>query len=489
MKKYLAIDIGASSGRGIVGSFDGEKLYLKENHRFSNDPVNILGRLHWDILRLYHEVKKALHQTVIDGDGITSIGIDAWGVDYGLLSKNGTLLSNPIHYRDGRTHNIEKWVWNKVPFRDMYRITGIQSLSFNTIYQLCAELHASPFVFDNVDKLLFVPDLLNYFLTGKLAIEQTIASTGAVIDIKNNKISNELLSMLNIPSDIFPQLVSPGTHLGKMLPLVQEEAGVSDISVINVASHDTASAVIAVPSETYENIYISSGTWSLMGTELEKPLISESARLNNFTNEKGYENRTRFLKNIMGLWILQESRRWWAVQGKNYSFNELEQMASNAPPLVSFIDPDDPIFSPPGDMPARIVQYCVDTNQYVPQNEGEIIRCIYESLALKYRYVAERITEMTGIKYTTINIVGGGSKDKLLNQMTADSCNITVVAGPVEATAIGNIVVQAIVDRELQDLNDGRELVRNSFSLTTFYSNHNERWENAYERFIHIIKR
>ena len=488
MKKYLAIDLGASSGRGIVGTFDGEKIYLKENCRFDNEPVVIRNRLHWDILRIFHEIKKSIRQTVLDGDQVSSIGIDTWGVDYGLIDKAGRLLSNPVHYRDLRNQESAKNVLDKVTFENIYATTGIQFLNFNTLYQLCAELKEDPLAFEKADKALFIPDLLNYFLTDKMATEYTIASTGAILDAINQVISEDLLSSVGIPCGVFAPMVDPGNRLGSLTADICRELGTNDISVINVASHDTASAVISVPNTDGDVLYISSGTWSLMGTEIDGPVITDASRTENFTNEGGFEGKIRFLKNIMGLWILQESRRQWKREGKEYSFAQLERMAKEAKPFAAFIDPDNALFSTPGDMPSRIVEFCKKTGQYVPQTVGEIVRCIYESLALKYRNVAERIIGLTGIDPQMINIVGGGSKDTLLNQMTADACNIKVVAGPSEATAIGNIIVQAIADGEISNVEQGRKVIKNSFELKEFDPCETLAWDVAYASFEKILE-
>lgn len=488
MKKYLAIDLGASSGRGIVGTLDGDKLYLKENCRFDNEPVFVQNRLYWDILRIFHEIKRSIRQTVLDDDKIESIGIDTWGVDYGLIDKNGRLVSNPVHYRDVRNQSAAEAVLNKIGFEKIYNSTGIQFLNFNTLFQLYAELRDDSLIFEKSEKVLFIPDLLNYFLTGQMATEYTIASTGAVLNAVDQTIDNDLLSSVGVQANVFAPVVKPGNCLGSLTSDIRQELGVTDIAVVNVASHDTASAVISVPNTNGDILYISSGTWSLMGTEIDRPVITEASRTENFTNEGGFDGKIRFLKNIMGLWILQESRRQWRREGKEYSFAQLEQMAKEAKPFATFIDPDDPIFAAPGDMPSRIREYCEKTGQYIPQSVGEIVRCIYESLALKYRSVAETIAVLTGISPQIINIVGGGSKDALLNQMTADACNMKVVAGPGEATAIGNIIVQAIADGKISNIEQGRSIVKNSFDLKEFYPAEFCAWNEAYVSFKNVIK-
>lgn len=483
LKNYLAIDLGASSGRGIVGSFDGEHLTLRENCRFSNDPVRVCGRLYWDILRIFHEIKNSIRQTAIDGDNIRSIGIDTWGVDYGLLDKAGRLMSNPVHYRDMRTAGIEKHTGNIISLDEIYRITGIQSLSFNTLYQLYAQIRENKEILSEADKMLFIPDLLGYFLTGIPVSEYTVMSTGALLDAQKRAPAWSLLKSLGIPCELLAPLVQPGNRLGGLLPEVLEDVGEVKATVVNVASHDTASAVIAVPTQKEKFIYISSGTWSLMGTELPEPLINSEGCAANYTNEGGAGNTIRYLKNIMGLWILQESRRQWKREGKEYSFALLEEYANAAQPFVSLINPDDKSFAVPGNMPERIAEYCRITGQRVPQSIGETVRCIYESLALKYKMTVKNLIRLTGIEPEEINIVGGGSKDGLLNRMTADACGIPVTAGPSEATAVGNLIIQAISDGELKNIAEGRELITRSFPLKYYEPHETSVWDAVYEKF------
>ena len=482
--KMLAIDLGASSGRGIVGSFDGEKLTLRENHRFTNDPVFVNGRFTWDILRIFHEIKRSITKTVIDGDNITSMGIDTWGVDYALIDKNGKMMGNPYHYRDTRTVNITDYVKNFVSPEEIYKITGIQACDFNTINQLAADKRDDSYMLDGADKMLFIPDLLNYFLTGKMATEYTIASTGMLLDAEKRDFAFELTDKLGIKRSLFAPLVQPGNCLGGLLPQINEEVGKNTIKVVNVAAHDTASAVISVPADNDDFIYISSGTWSLMGGELKTPLINDATRLANFTNEGGALGTIRFLKNIMGLWILQESRRQWIREGTEYSFPQLIAMAEQATPFRSLINPDYYTFATPGNMPEKIRDYCRMTGQPVPETVGEIVRCIEESLALKYRLTVESIEKLNGRKTQKINVIGGGSKDAFLSQLTANACGIPVVAGPDEATSIGNLMMQAIAAGEVADLAQAREVVRNSFSLKNYEpTNDREAWDAAFAKF------
>lgn len=482
-RKMLAIDLGASSGRGIVGAFDGERLTLRENHRFSNDPVNLCGRLYWDILRIFHEIKLSVQKTVLDGDAVSSIGIDTWGVDYGLLDRAGRLLSNPVHYRDTRTEGAQELVSRTVSAEELYRVAGIQTLNFNTVYQLAVEREEAPEKLAQAERMLNIPDLLNYFLTGRMANEYTILSTGALLDAKKRDYAWELLDRLGIQRRLFGDVTAPGTDLGTLLPQVQGETGKTDAHVLTVASHDTASAVIAVPSEEKDFLYISSGTWSLMGTELSDPLINAESRAANFTNEGGACGTVRFLKNIMGLWIIQESRRQWRREGKDYSFAQMEAWAKESTPFRSLIDVDDSDFATPGDMPEKIRAYCKRTAQPVPESVGEVVRCIYESLALKYRSVAERVMELMGRRARVIHVVGGGTKDRFLSQLTADACGIPVCAGPEEATAIGNLMMQLMAAGEVSDLGQARRVVAASFETKQYLPTADRNmWDEAYGR-------
>lgn len=488
-RKMLAIDLGASSGRGIVGAFDGEKLSLRENHRFSNDPVNLNGRLYWDILRIFYEIKLSIQKTVLDGDRISSIGIDTWGVDYGLLDRDGRLLSNPVHYRDLRTQNAPELVSRTVPADELYETAGIQTLNFNTIYQLAAEINESPEKLALAERMLNIPDLLNYFLTGNMANEYTILSTGALLDARTRDYAWNLLDRLGIPRRLFGKVTAPGTDMGALLPQVQGETGKTDAHVLTVASHDTASAVIAVPTEEQDFLYISSGTWSLMGTELPDPLINRESRAANFTNEGGACGTIRFLKNIMGLWVIQESRRQWKREGKDYSFAQMETWAKESPAFRSLIDVDDPDFATPGDMPGKIRAYCRRTGQPVPETVGEVVRCIYESLALKYRSVAERMMQLMGRRAKVIHVVGGGTKDRFLSQLTADACGIPVCAGPEEATAIGNLMMQLMAAGEVANLGDARRVVAASFETKQYLPTaERNMWDEAYGRICTLYR-
>ena len=471
--KMLAIDLGASSGRGIVGSFDGNKFSIRENHRFPNEPVNTTGNFCWDILRIFHEIKSSISKCILSDDkDIKSIGIDTWGVDYGFIDSKGALMANPYHYRDSRTVGIQPYAFKTVPFEKIYGVTGIQTMNFNTLYQLCADLRDRKYIVDNTDKLL---------------TEYTSASTGAIIDAKERKIAFDLLNKFGIRSDLFCDLVMPGNRIGKLSNVLRSEIGEIGADVVNVAAHDTASAVIAVPAKSGEDfVYISSGTWSLMGVECDEPVITKDSMSFNLTNEGGAERKIRFLKNIMGLWLEQESRRQWKREGLDISFDELTAKALESKPFQCFIDPNNDLFNPQGDMPSRIREFCKKTGQHVPETIGEVVRCIFESLVLCYRQTIESIEKMTGKHYTSINIVGGGTKEAILCQYAADASNRIVYAGPVEATAIGNISMQAISSGELKNVAEAREVIRNSFEIKVYEPHHTDAWDEAYNRYLSI---
>ena len=462
--KMLAIDLGASSGRGIVGSFDGEKITLRENHRFSNDPVFVNGRFTWDILRIFFEIKNSITKTVIDGDDVSSMGIDTWGVDYGLLDRNGRLMANPTHYRDTRTVGISDYVSRFVSAEEIYKVTGIQAIDFNTLNQLAAEGRDDPDMLARAEQMLFIPDLLNYFLTGKRATEYTIASTGMLLDAAKRDFAFELTDKLGIRRSLFAPIVQPGTDLGELLPQISGEVGKNRIHVRTVASHDTASAVIAVPAQGEDFIYISSGTWSLMGIERKEADCSLRSMQANFTNEGGYDHRFRYLKNIMGLWMIQSVKKEFT---EDLSFAEICERASKET-ITSLVDCNDDCFLAPKSMIEAVKKFCRDSKQQVPETVGEIAAVIYNSLAKCYGDTIEEIEALTGKKYTTIYVVGGGANAGYLNELTAKYTGKKVSAGPSEATAIGNIVVQMLHDGVFKDLPEARTCVGKSFDVKIY---------------------
>lgn len=489
--KFLAFDFGASSGRAILATFDGEKIKLEEKHRFSNDPVNINGNMHWDVLRLFFEIKQGILKCANSGDrDIDCIGIDTWGVDYGLLDKDDKLLGNPYHYRDTRTEGMYDEAFKRVSKEDIYKETGIAYNWFNTIFQLLSAKLSNDSTLKEAKTLLMMPDLFNFFLTGVKKTEYTNASTTQLYNSKTYEWAYDLMDKMGIPKDIFTEVIEPGQIVGTVKPELAKELGIGEVPVIAVASHDTGSAVVSVPVPDKDDfIYISSGTWSLMGVELKEPNTSDMALNHNFTNEGGYGKTIRFLKNIMGLWLVQESRRQWIREGEELSFGELAKMSQASTPLESFIDPDYVEFSTPGDMPNRIREYCKKTGQKVPETKGEIVCTIAQSLAMRYRATVEGMEEVTGNKYNVINIVGGGIQDKVLCQFTANATNRIVSTGPVEATSIGNVVVQGIAMGAIKDLNEGRAIVKNSFDITEYTPQNTEAWDKAYEKWKEIIKK
>lgn len=485
-KKVLAFDFGASSGRAMLAEFDGKDITMNEIHRFSNDPVKLQGTFYWDILRLMHEIKQGIVKAVNAG-GFDAIGIDTWGVDFGLLDKEGKLLGNPLHYRDENTMGIIEEADKVVPKAEIYERTGIQFARYNSLFQLYSLATKRPDILERAEKMLFIPDLMAYFLTGEMKAEFTIASTSQMLDAKTQAWDDELLEKLSIPKKILPEIIPCGSISGMLSDEICEELGCKKVPVIAVASHDTGSAVVAVPNVTDDFIYISCGTWSLFGTELSKPIINEKTEKYNFTNEGGYGGKVRLLKNIMGLWLIQESRRQWIREGFDVSYGDLEKEALACAPFKCFVDVDDDAFSLPGNLPKRIQEFCQKTGQYVPQTRGEIMRCIYQSLAMKYRYTYERLEDITGKKYDAIHMIGGGTKDNLLCQMTADFCKINVIAGPIEATATGNVAVQMIALDEFKNITDARQIIANSLNPVYYNPRAEIDCEAAYREFLKYI--
>ncbi len=487
MKKVLAIDFGASSGRAIVGSFDGKKITLEEIHRFSHDPVSVNGTTFWDVLRLFHEIKQGLIKSKACGE-ISSIGIDTWGVDFGLIDEFGQLLENPIHYRDLRTKGMIEEAAEEIPLKKLYELTGIQFMELNTVFQLLSLAKKRPHILERADKLLFMPDLFGYMLTGKKTTEYSIATTSQLVDISTKSWCGEIFEKLGIKQDIMCDIVKSGTVLGELSDGVCEECGLDKIKVISVCGHDTQSAITAVPCPDKQFAFISSGTWSLFGTELPEPIVNDKAFETNVTNEGGYGESTGFLKNIIGLWLIQESRRQFARDGKQYSYADLEREALAAKPFACFIDPDAPEFVPHGNIPERIREYCRKTNQYVPETVGEIMRCIYESLAMKYRQTFEKLCECTEKDYEVIHVIGGGTKDTLLCQLTANACDRDVVAGPIEATVLGNIAVQLMASGDIKSIAEARQIIADSENVTKYSPKETGKWAEAYSRYLEATK-
>ena len=488
MKKLslLGFDFGASSGRAMLGTLEDGKLDIQEIHRFSNDPVTLCGRFVWDLPRLFYEMKQALLKLSRAGVQVDAIGIDTWGVDYGLLDKNGRLLGLPTHYRDARTEGMPEKVCGIVGEEELFARTGIANNIFNTLYQLFAMRQEGDPTLDAAADLLFMPDLLAYLLTGVKGTDYTMASTSQMLNPYTRDWDRELLEKLDIPTHMLGEVKLPGEARGTLLPEIAKECGVAEIPVIAVGGHDTASAVAAVPAREEDFAYISSGTWSLLGVELKQPLCEEGVRKANYTNEGGVDGSIRLLKNIMGLWIIQECKREWDRRSDAVGFAELVEMAMGAPAFKALIDVDDPCFLAPGDMPARIQAYCEKTGQPVPKGRGEISRVIYEGLALKYRWAIERLEQdMVKKPIKVLHIVGGGSKNVLLNRFTAEAIKRPVVTGPGEGTVIGNLLVQAMALGAIRDIPELRRVVEASFPTETYLpETDGAAWDAAYARYV-----
>ena len=439
---FAAVDLGASSGRVMVATVGPQRLDLREVHRFPNRPVRTAGTLHWDVLGLYAGVLDGLRAAGRDGGRLDGVGIDSWAVDFGLLDGDGALLGNPVHYRDARHATAVPDVHAVADAAELYRVTGLQHLPFNTVFQLAAARGTAGFA--AARRLLLVPDLFAHWLTGATGAELTNASTTGLLDATTRDWAWELVDRLALPRDLFPPIRRPGERLGELLPDVLAETGLTgSVPVTAVGSHDTASAVVGVPASSERFAYVSCGTWSLVGVELEKPVLTEASRTAGFTNELGVDGTVRYLRNVMGLWLLQESQRTWAAAGLPADLPELLAAAARVPAFTAVVDPDDARFLPPGDMPARIAQACAETGHVPPQSQVETVRCILDSLALAYRRTVRRAAELSGRDVDVVHLVGGGARNTLLCQLTADACGLPVVAGPVEAAALGNALVQA----------------------------------------------
>lgn len=486
-KRVLAFDFGASSGRAIIGIFDGETIRLEEVHRFENTPVQMCGTLYWDLPRLFHEVKQGLVKAA-QGGGFDSLAVDTWGVDFGLIGKDGHLLELPVNYRDSRTAGMLDKAFELIDKERFYKITGNQFMEINTAFQLLSLKLKRPEMLKNADALLLMPDLFGYLLTGKKRAELSIASTTQMMNAVNRSWSETVLDALGIPKNILPEICMPATELGELSEEICRELDIPSAKVISVCGHDTQCAAAAAPTEEEDFIFISCGTWSLFGTETDEPVINEKSAALNITNETGYGGKTTFLKNIIGLWLIQESRRQFRREGKEYSFADLEKLALECEPFKCFIDPDAPEFVPVGNIPERVREYCRRTNQPVPESVGEVMRCIYESLALKYRLTFDEIRECTGKEYRKIHLVGGGTKDGMLCRMTAAACNCDVAAGPIEATAYGNIAMQLIAVGAIPDIKTARQIIAKSDNVKLYSPENTEEWERAYKKYLDIIR-
>ena len=489
-RNYLAVDLGAESGRVMIGSLVEDRLSLMEAHRFVNIPVRLPDGLHWDVLRIWSEIKSGISAAVSRFDKqVDSIGLDTWGVDFALLDRKGALLANPFHYRDSRTDGMFAEAFRHMPRERIFENTGIQLMEINTLYQLLAMVVRKSPLLEISQTLLTIPDLFNYWLTGKITCEFTNATTTQCFDPHKRDWARPLLGAMGIPEHLFQPVTEPGTVIGSLDQVVADEVGAGRIPVVAPACHDTSSAVAAIPAEGKNFAWISSGTWSILGVEVEQPVVTDQTLQYNFTNEGGVSGKWQLSKNVVGLWIVQECRRAWARQGEKLSYDEITRMASEATPFQFIIDPDFGGFLHPDNMPDQIRQYCRDTGQPVPQEKGELIRSVLESIALKYRCVLERLAEIIGRRFERLHIIGGGTQNRLLNQFTADATQYTCLTGPVEATALGNMLMQGVALGQIESLEYARHLVRKSFPPSVYEPGESKEWDQAYMRFIEMTSR
>jgi rhamnulokinase len=486
-KSFLAFDIGATSGRSILGTLENGRLQMKELTRFPNQMLQIGDHFHWNIYSLFEHLKAGLMAAKSEDVEISSIGIDTWGVDFALLAKDGTILGAPYAYRDPHTNGAPEKFFEIVPREKVYDLTGIQVMNFNSLYQLFALKQANNSLLEATSEILFMPDALSYLLTGNKVVEYTIASTSQILNPRTKKFESQLLKAAGVSPSILGKIVMPGHVIGMLRNDIAIESELGKVPVIAVAGHDTASAVAAVPAENERFAYLSSGTWSLMGIEVKDAIINEETFELNFTNEGGIEGTTRFLKNITGMWLLEQCLKEWKKEGVTYAYEKLVHMAESVPAFQSLIDPDHISFANPASMTKAITDYCVSTGQKAPENHAEFVRCIFESLSLIYRFVLGKIIHLAPFSIEKLHVIGGGSKNPLLNQWTANAIGMPVVAGPSEATAIGNIMIQAKAAGCVDSLEEMRKIIRDSVPLDEFMPENKSEWENAYAKFLKII--
>ena len=487
MATLAAVDLGAQSGRVAVGRFDGERLSVTEVHRFENAPVRARGTLHWDILRLYQEALAGLRAAAREAGRVDSVAVDAWGVDFGLVDRSGRLVQNPVHYRDGRRAHAMDALLERVPARELYERTGIQLMPINTVFELGAMAAEDDPALAAAETLLLIPDLVHYWLCGARSTEHTNATTTQCFDPRAGGWATDLLERLDVPAALMPEVVQPGTPLAPLSRDVAEDTGLGDAVVVAAATHDTGSAVAAVPFREPGSAFVSAGTWSLVGVEVLEPVITDAAFAANLTNEGGVAGTFRLLRNVTGLWLVHECRRAWALEGSDYSFDQLVALAKEAPPLRSFVEPNDPAFAEPGDMPARIRAFCAHTGQPEPGEAGAVVRCILESLALKHAQTVELLATVTGVAPREIHVVGGGARNELLCRWTAEASGLPVLAGPEEATLLGNLLVQAMSLGEIASLAEAREIVARSVAPAVYEPRETAEWSEARERFAAAV--
>jgi rhamnulokinase len=486
---YLAIDLGAGSGRAIVGRIKGNRLQLEEILRFDNTPVRLGNTIYWDFLSLFANVKKGIALAVKKGHALNGIGVDTWGVDFGLLDSLGNLLGNPVTYRDSRTEHMSNEAFKAISKSEMFQVSGIQLMEINTLFQLLSlKKHNDP-TLQVADKLLFVPDLINYFLAGKSTNEYTIASTSQLLNAKTKVWDGALFEKLGLSQDIMGNIVFPGTIIGPLSPSIAEETDATQAKVFAIGSHDTASAIGAIPGVGENWAFLSSGTWSLLGVTANDAILTEDALANDFTNEGGVNGKILFMRNITGLWLLQRLIAEWAEdEGAVQSYDELLSAALKSEPFKSIVNSDDPVFSNPAKMSSAIQNYCQKTDQHMPETKGEMVRCVLESLALKYYDVMDKLKTCSSRTIEKLYVVGGGSQNALLNQFTADTLNMEVVVGLTEATAIGNIMQQAIADQRVKNWGGAHEIIKNSFTFETFKPTGHEKWQPIISKTKHLFQ-
>jgi rhamnulokinase len=467
--EYLAIDLGASNGRAIVGIVENGKIQLDVVYRFNNKPIKLGNTLYWDFLSLFDNIKQGIYAAYKKGYMLQGIAVDTWGVDFGLLDKNGNLIGNPVCYRDARTEGMQEIVSSLISKEELYRQTGIQQLNINSLYQLFSLKNREDCSLQIVDKVLFIPDLINYFLTGKMANEYTIASTSQLLSAETKQWDEKLFDQLGLSRDWMSEIQQPCTLVGELKKEIANELGIPSTKVFAVGSHDTASAIGAIPLEN-DTAFLSSGTWSLLGIIIDKPILTEEVRLNDFTNEGGIDNKILFMRNITGLWLLQQLiAEWEKKEDESDSYDYLLAECLKAKAFQSIVDSDDPSFNHPDSMIQAIQDYCRKTNQAIPESKGELVRCVLESLALKYAEVVEKLKNCTNKDVKKLFVVGGGSQNKVLNQFIANALNIEVITGIAEGTAIGNIIQQAIANKQIANLEEGHQIIKNSFQFETYY--------------------
>ncbi|HEX2944940.1 MAG TPA: rhamnulokinase family protein [Clostridia bacterium] len=485
-RKVLAFDAGGGSVRTLQIEYTGERLYLKQQSRIVNGTVSAGGNLYWNILGIYKELIENLQRVSGTEREVASCGIDTMGNSFSFLDKSGNLIENPYCSRDKRTARYRSYVEGIISPKELYFRNGIQQHRMNVMYQLASLVGERPYLFDYAGRLLFLPDILAYYLTGELQTEYTTASISQLYSHELNGWDFKLINMLGIPERLFSSIVEPGTVLGSITPELCSHYGIKPMKLINVGTHDTASAIAAIPEPKGKPMYISSGTWSIIGTETDEPVINEKAHAMNCSNEGGVDGRIRLLKNVMGLWIFNEVQRRFAIEGRHYTYDEMNALADSSVPFRSFIDPDDEMFYEPADMPEMIRRYCRSTSQPVPETDGELVRTVLESLAFKYRYVMGELSALTGTEHDRINIVGGGAKNSLLCEFTANCCRKPVIAGPTEAAALGNGVEQLIALGEISDLSEARNIIKMSFPPVVYMPRETGRWDDGYGRFLEI---